>query len=450
MSTAVEKSEASAEQAHGTALVGYVAEFAGQETLMAAARKTRDAGFKQFDCYVPYPVHGMDDAMGIKPTRLPFIVLGCAAFGLMAAMGLQIFTNVIDYPYIVSGKPTFSIPSNMPVAFELTVLFSAFGALFGMLALNNLPRFYNRLFLVDPFQKVTTNGFFLGIEVDDPKFHPEKTREFLQGLHAIDIVECRESTAPVKLPKILAPVALMLLVIGLIPLALVARMRVMPSNVPRIEILHDMDFQPKLKTQRAVSTHIFTDGRGMRPHIAGTLARGDLQTDAAFAEGLIDDQADDVDRAMLLPNAKNPDGTSVNLETMPWVTEIPMEVTEALMARGQQRYNIYCTVCHGATGRGDGLVTQRAMELQRANPAIGTWINPISLAAEQLQNQSVGQIFNTITHGVRKMPGYAAQIPVEDRWAIVLYVRALQQAGSGSLDDVPADLREALTAAESE
>ncbi|MCA8983558.1 MAG: DUF3341 domain-containing protein [Planctomycetaceae bacterium] len=427
-------------------LAGYVARFSGQKSLMEAARKTRDAGFKRFDCYVPYPIHGLDHAMGMKPTRLPFIVLGCAVVGLLTAVLLQWFTNAFDYKYIISGKPYMSIPSSMPVNFELAVLFSAFGALFGMLALNQLPKFYNRLFLLDPFQKVTTNGFFLGIEAADPKFHSQDTKAFLENLKPLELTPCMEPHADARLPRVIAPIAVLLLVVGLIPLVLAARMRAMPSNVPRIELIHDMDFQPKLKTQRFSS--MFADGRGMRPVIAGTLARGDLRADAAFYEGLIPDQADGVDRALLLPNAKNPDGTTVQLDQMPWVSEIPLPVDAALMERGRERYNIYCSVCHGLTGKGDGLVTLRAMELQRGSPGIGTWINPISLSADPIRQQRVGQLFNSITHGVRKMPAYGSQIPESDRWAIVLYVRALQRAGSGTLEDVPEELKAGLTAAE--
>jgi len=425
-------------------LAGYVAEFSGPEALMQAARRTRDAGFKVFDCYVPYPVHGLDDAMGIKPTRLPFIVLGCAAVGLMTAVVLQWFTNAFDYKFIISGKPYFSIPSSMPVNFELTVLFSAFGALLGMLALNELPKFYNRLFLMDPFQKVTTNGFFLGIEAKDPKFTKKDTQAFLQQAGAKDIIECMEPHADESLPQILVPAAVLLLVVGLIPLVIIARMRAMPSNLPRIELVQDMDFQPKLKTQKMTAT--FADNRGMRPILPGTFARGDLMDDPAFHEGLQPGQADDVDRALLLPNAKNPDGTTVNLANMPWVEEIPMDVTFDLMERGRERYNIYCAVCHGRTGKGDGLVTLRAMELQRGSPAVGTWINPIALYNPAIVKQPVGQLYNTITHGVRKMPGYASQIPVKDRWAIVLYLRALQRAGTGEVQDVPDEERKQLAA----
>jgi len=425
-------------------LVGYVAQFDDVPSLMHAAEKTRDAGFKSFDCYTPFPVHGIDDAMGTKPTKLPFIVLGCAFLGATTAMGLQFFTNAFDYKHIVSGKPFFSIPSNMPVTFELAVLFSAFGALLGMLALNNLPRLYNRLFFIDPFLKVTTNGFFLGIESDDPKFDETETKSFLERMKPSRIEQCLEHHESVALPQFLGPLAVVALILGLVPLVIVARMRVMPSNVPRIEILHDMDSQPKVKTQTV--SEMFPDDRAMRPILAGTIARGDYYDDIAFSEGLIPDQADSVDRSQLLPNAKNPDGTTVNLLEFPWITEFPVEVNQELMARGQERYNIYCATCHGMTGKGDGLVTQRAMALQKGSPGIGTWIKPITLYDEPIRKQAIGQLFNSITHGVRKMPAYGSQIPIDDRWAIILYVRALQYAGSQSIDELPKDIRQQLQA----
>ncbi|MBL4886431.1 MAG: DUF3341 domain-containing protein, partial [Planctomycetaceae bacterium] len=264
MSTAVEQSDSQAEgctEDQGT-LTGYVAEFPNPTALKKAAAKTRDAGFKSFDCYVPFPVHGIDEAIGIKPTRLPYIVAACAAMGTIVAVFLQWFTNAYDYQYIISGKPFFSIPASVPITFELTILFSAFGALLGMFALNNLPQFYNRLFLLDPFLKATSNGFFLGIDSKDPKFHEKGTKDFLVSLGTADVISCIEPKTNTNLPKILFPIAACLMISSLVPLVIIAKMRVVPTNVPRFELIHDMDFQPKLKTQRF--SRMFADGRGMR------------------------------------------------------------------------------------------------------------------------------------------------------------------------------------------
>ena len=122
--------------------------------------------------------------------------------------------------------------------------------------------------------------------------------------------------------------------------------------------------------------------------------------------------------------------------TVAWVTDFPLDVDETLIRRGQQRYGIFCATCHGQGGDGDGLVTLRALELEQ-----GTWVKPTSLHAEPIREQPVGQLYNAISNGVRKMPGYASQIPVRDRWAIVAYVRALHRTRTSSIEDVPEDIR---------
>jgi hypothetical protein len=139
---------------------GVIAEYTSVDTLMAACRRVRDAGYEKTDAFTPFPVHGIDKALGIKPTILPWIVLGAGLTGTATAMAMQIWMNAIDYPYIISGKPFISLPAFMPVAFELTVLFSSFGAFFGMWALNGLPKFSNPVFTDPRFDRVTDDRFF--------------------------------------------------------------------------------------------------------------------------------------------------------------------------------------------------------------------------------------------------------------------------------------------------
>jgi mono/diheme cytochrome c family protein len=149
--------------------------------------------------------------------------------------------------------------------------------------------------------------------------------------------------------------------------------------------------------------------------------------------------------AQVGPSVKSNEGVQKNpmpavpppdpLDSLPWVKEFPISVTLKTMKRGQERYNIYCSSCHGLAGDGDGLVTRRALELEQ-----GTWIKPTSFHAENVRTQPVGQLFHSITNGVRKMPGYGDLIPVEDRWAILLYLRALQQSRRAELQDVPTEL----------
>jgi mono/diheme cytochrome c family protein len=123
----------------------------------------------------------------------------------------------------------------------------------------------------------------------------------------------------------------------------------------------------------------------------------------------------------------------------PWIDESPVPVTERLLARGRERYGISCAPCHGLAGDGDGLVSQRALSLEQ-----GTWVPPTSLHVDYVRAQPLGKLYDTITNGVRKMPGYKSHVEVEDRWAIALYVRALQRSRTASLDDVPPEIRSEL------
>ena len=136
-------------------LHGIVAYFTDIDGLMAAARKVRDAGYKRWDSYTPFPVHGIDDAMGIKPTILPWIVLVMGLTGLSLGILLQWYTNAFDYVFLISGKPDWSLPANIPVAFEMVIAFSAFTTFLGMLALNKLPHLSNPLHKLERFRRIT-------------------------------------------------------------------------------------------------------------------------------------------------------------------------------------------------------------------------------------------------------------------------------------------------------
>ncbi|NOX56479.1 MAG: DUF3341 domain-containing protein, partial [Planctomycetes bacterium] len=117
-------------------LVALLGEFPSPESLREAAARCREEGFVRFDAYSPFPIHGIERAAGIRATRLPWLVLIGGIVGGGFALWLQWWTNAVDYPLVISGKPFFSLPANIPVIFELTVLFSAFAAFFGVLALN--------------------------------------------------------------------------------------------------------------------------------------------------------------------------------------------------------------------------------------------------------------------------------------------------------------------------
>lgn len=450
--------EPDSEDAVERPLVSYLAEFSGPHELTEAARKVRETGFTKFDCFSPFPIHGIDDAMGTKPTRLPFIVLGAAAIGGLTAISMQLFMNGIQtpfndimnsgygltgYQFIISGKPFISLPSSMPVVFELSVLFAAFGALLGMLALNGLPQLYNALFHVSPFLGVTQGRFFLGIEATDPQFDENRTKGILESLSPVNIEECRDTGESRAIPKQFFVVLALLGVLALVPPAIIAQMIAIPSKVPRMHPQQDMDNQAKVKAQQASS--FFADGRGMRPSIPGTIARGNLQADPVMYRGLqAIPESDEIDDEILLPNAKDADGNAQKLDDLPWATDLPegLNADLAFLHRGQERYKIYCAPCHGLGGYGDGLVSNRAMQLMETGQS--AWVKPVSFHTDPIRIQPIGQLYNTIKHGVRKMPAYGSQIPPKDRWAIVMYVKALQRSQMGSIEEVPEELRDSL------
>ncbi|MBE7156831.1 MAG: DUF3341 domain-containing protein [Rhodospirillales bacterium] len=168
---------------------GLGAEFPDASSLFSAAEAIRDAGFKRWDVFSPFPIHGMDDAMGLGKSAVSYIVLFCGLSGTATALLLELGSALYLYPLVVQGKPInfTTIPAFFPVIFELTVLFSAFGAVFGMLALNLLPRWHHPLFNWDRFNKVTDDGFFVVVEASDARFSEKGTSDFLSNLGATNI-----------------------------------------------------------------------------------------------------------------------------------------------------------------------------------------------------------------------------------------------------------------------
>ena len=174
-----------------TELVGLLAEYDSVDDVVAAARAVRRAGFLRWDVHSPFPIHGIDFAMGIKPTILPWLVLAGGLTGLVGGLALQWYTNSHDYRFFISGKPVFSLPAFIPVTFELTILLASLTAVFGMLILNRLPRLYNPLFKHERFRRVTNDRFFIYIDASDRKFNETETARLLTeaGATAVERVE---------------------------------------------------------------------------------------------------------------------------------------------------------------------------------------------------------------------------------------------------------------------
>jgi hypothetical protein len=168
----------------GHNVYGIGAEFPSAPTLYEAAKKVRDAGFKRWDVHSPFPIHGMDDAMGLGKSWLSAAVLAGGITGLLTAAVLEFGPSSIIYPLIVHGKPRnfWTVPAFFPIMFELTVLFSAFSAFFAVLIMNGLPRWNHAVFNWQRFKRVTTDGFFLVIEARDPRFTESEVRQLLEAM----------------------------------------------------------------------------------------------------------------------------------------------------------------------------------------------------------------------------------------------------------------------------
>ena len=166
---------------------GLLAEFESATALLKAAEKVRDADYKKFDCHSPFPIHGMDQAMGLKRSPLGYVAGIGGLIGFLSALWLQWWTSTIDYPIVISGKPLFSYQAFVPVTFGVTVLFAALGAFLGMLIINRLPTFWHIVFHSDQFAKFSDDGFFLSLESEDPKFDADKSMEFLKSTGAVNV-----------------------------------------------------------------------------------------------------------------------------------------------------------------------------------------------------------------------------------------------------------------------
>ena len=173
-------------------IYGLMAEFDTPTELVRAAEQTRDAGYTKTDAFSPFPIHEMDEALGVKRSILPWVIFAGGVVGMLSALSLVTFVHVIDYPILVGGRPFFSLPSFIPPTFELTILFAGFAAVFGMLFMNGLPQPYHPVFNVPRFALATREKFFLVIETKDPNFDYEKTRNFMESLNPQEVFDVDE------------------------------------------------------------------------------------------------------------------------------------------------------------------------------------------------------------------------------------------------------------------
>jgi mono/diheme cytochrome c family protein len=328
--------------------------------------------------------------------------------GLLGGLLLQWWMNAYNWPWNVGGKPTWSIPANVPIAYETTILLSVLTTFFGMWAANKLPQVWHPFFRLERFARVTDDGLFLGVEAGDKRFELEQTKQLLVAAGATHVDECYHDARPEQraVPRWIWGALTVLTIVAIIPVAIAFKSRGGRTSKPHWHVFSDMDYQPKAKSDQPFDE--FSDGRANRGEITGTVARGQLKAEDDYYRGLRDGA---------------------------WITGLPdeVEVSKATLDRGEERFNIYCSPCHGYDGNGHGIVPERVAIFG------GSWeARNLAKPEQGVVKMPNGQLYNTISNGFNTMMGYASQIPVADRWAIVLYVRALQRGQNATRDELPA------------
>jgi mono/diheme cytochrome c family protein len=365
------------------------------EALMNAIPQVKTKVTGTLEAYTPYPIHGIDELLGLRKSPIGGMVFVMGLVGALAMLGFELWSEGIDYPVITAGKPYFSWEAFIPIVFEATVLFACFTAGLGMLLLlNRLPFYRHPMLRSKSMPLFTRDKFGLAVEANGASLDVDAISAVLRsaGAQTIEVVERPAPPGPVS-PRfafgVLAVIGVSCLGAGYLTYWAV---KLIPVTIP---MSHMLD-QPRLDPQR--ESHFFKDGFGMRMPVAGTVARGELPFTIRTQE-----------EAAALGN--------------------PLPRTEAVLKRGRQAFATYCSVCHGILGNSQTSLTA----------AYGA--KPANLLSQQIQDYPDGKIYFTIMAGKNAMPSYAADLSADERWSIVHYVRVLQRALNAKDDDVSKEIR---------
>ena len=361
------------------------------EKIVDAANQIRPHKLGRLEAYTPYPVHGLDRAIGLEPSRLGRLVMLMGVMGAGLALLFEWWVSAVDYPLVTSGKPLFSWQAFVPVMFEVTVLFATFTAGMAMLfALNKLPFFGHPVLHSKAIKDITRDKLALSIEATSAAFDVEAAHQALidSGAESVEVVPVPSWDRPLSLVGFLRTVAAIVAACVVAGAGLYAAEKLIPVVPPLIH-MHD---QPKLNAFRESS--FFADGRGMRPAVAGTVARGHLPPAFATPE----------EAGILLSN--------------------PLPLTQAIAERGRKVFNDHCAICHGLVGNGVPLLSR----------AYGG--KPGNFLSNEIRARPDGHYFGVLMLGKNAMPSYAADLDHDDRWAAVHYIRILQRAQNAKDEDL--------------
>ena len=371
-------------------LYGVTALFDSANEIIHAAKEVEKAGYKNFDVNTPYPVHGMDRAMGLKRSTVGFFTLFFGFSGTAFILLFAYWTMSVNYPMVIGGKPFFALPSFIPVTFETTVLLGGIATVVGILAVFfNLPSNNHPLHDTDYMCSVSNDKYGIVIEAEDPKFNENEVTELLKRLGAKKIhtvMNPEKESFPIFEGRFVVFLILVVLVVcGGTYFTL--------NKVLYLEPFDWMLEQDKLIPQE--KSTIFTDNKGMRTTIEGTVARG------------------------YLPYPFK--GQTIRTETL----ANPLLPTKEVLELGKGKFLTFCSPCHGNYAEGNSRLR-------------GQFPNPPTLHSIRAREFGDGMIYHIIVNGQNTMPSYETQTTSEERWAIINYIRALQRAKNAK----PTDLQE--------
>ena len=365
--------------------------FSDAHKIVDAANQIRPRKLGRLEAYTPYPVHGLDRAIGLEPSRLGRLVMLMGVIGAGLALLFEGWVSAVDYPLVTGGKALFSWQAFVPVVFEVTVLFATFTAGLAMLfAFNKLPFFGHPVLHSKAIKDITRDKLALSIESTSAGFDVEAARQALldSGAESVETVPVPTWDRPLSLVALLRTIAAIVAACFVAGAGLYAAEKLIPVVPPLIH-MHD---QPKLNAFR--ESAFFADGRGMRPAVTGTVARGHLPRAFATPE----------EAGILLSN--------------------PLPLTQAIAERGRKVFNDHCAICHGLVGNGVPLLSR----------AYGG--KPGNFLSNEIRARPDGHYFGVLMLGKNAMPSYAADLDTDDRWAAVHYIRILQRAQNAKDEDL--------------
>ncbi len=374
-------------------LFSITALYAKPNDIIRAAQAVRDAGYKKFDVHTPYPIHGLDGAMGLKETKLGFVTLFAGILGAAGMIGFASWVAVVDFPQVIGGKPYWSWPAFVPVTYEIAVLLAVLLTVGAMIAFFfKFPNISHPLHDTPYMKHVSSDRFGVSIEAADEKFNEKNVRDLLASTggqveavyYSDEFLNFTPNTFDPKFLLLLAGIAVATSAGGY---AYWNKVLFLPPFDWMVE-------QPRFNAQSA--TDYFSDGHTMRLPVAGTVARGFIPYPYTITE-----KADSVGKFLINP----------------------LLPTKEVLELGKAKYLTFCSPCHGNFGNGDSRLK-------------GQFPNPPTLHSDKLRDWPDGALFHTISVGQNVMPAYQYQITREERWAVVNYIRTLQRAYNAKESDL--------------